>query len=1240
MRLLLFVALLLLPAGFSRAAARLPLELPVRSPDSNASRTLAPAYAGDVLELRLAPAASRAAWAARGADGPTGRGANGRLVRLGIAALDRAAAELGGVWFASEFPGESPPPAGPAADFSSFYIAHLPPGVGLEAALARFGRLEEVTSAEPIAILPVDAIPNDSLFASSYWFYQPSRKDIHGPEAWDVTTGDTSIAVAILDTGVLPYHPDLGGTVAGLRGQIWTNWTEAAGAPGVDDDGNGYVDDIHGWDFVSLSSSTDAEVGEDWRDPDNDPNDYAAHGTAVAGVVGALTHNVIGIAGTAWTVRLLPLRIGWACRGTSLGCGEVRMDFVAEAIRYATRNGARVINCSFESLNQSGLDVALTGAAAAGVTVVTSAGNNGQVNYMATRSDVISVASTGPTDVVSLFSNRGPQVDLAAPGEQIASTWMLRNLLADSLGSRIPAYRSTLSGTSLSAPFVAGAAALIQARQVEQGRSLLLPDGVLLRLSETADDISAQNPTLVGQYGSGRLDLFRAVSETWRSTVSGMGGRVNGSAAVFAASDGGTRVACATQNNMLVVLNGATLDNIATAPLISNPTSGVAAGPLSDAGGLGLFVGLNGRVAGLRPSGASLPGWPALVAPGVQLVSPAVGDLDGDGVYEVVSGTDGGEVWAWHVDGSKLAGFPVRVTPSSAVVWVGIARMTGTTGAQIVAAAQDGTVTVLRSDATALPGWPVTLSGVTTAPVETRIAGAPTVLVVVSGQLHALGADASERPGFPVGLGALVAADQELAIGDVDLDGHPDFAIVTSSPARFDVRDSTGASKSTLNWPRTLSAPPLGSPVLGHLSGGGAPEAMVMLASGLLALSNAADSLAAFPRPGGAGSRPSLADLDGDGTTEVIAGSGPLSPLLYIYDAGPASFAVGEPQPWPTFRGNYSRTGSADDAPALPVFDLLPPAAVTDLRAAIRGVNALVLQWTAPGNDGPIGRASAYDVRRSLQPIDAANFGAATALTAAAPGDPGTEDSLRVGGLTEGLTYYFAMRALDLDGNQGSISNVVAATLPIASPAQVADLRAIAVTDSSATLRWTASGEDGTTGRPRLYVVRAATGPITDASFLDAPYERIALATVDAGGTETLEFRFLSRGTRYWFALKAYDAVGNGSPLSNVLMLDTHVGGPLDGRAGLALAPGKNPSRVPAVLYWQADPSAIGARQIIRLYDLVGRRVRTLEIGTGVGGRVEWDGRDDRGNRVAAGLYVARLVSGGVHTQARLVLLP
>jgi hypothetical protein len=264
MRSILMV-LALLPGSVLPAAA-LPLKFPVRrAGEPVVSR--GPAYAGDVLEVRLTPEASRAAFARNAGQE--------QFSALGTFDLDRLSDDLG-VSFTSEFEGETPPAEGSKApDFTAFYIAHLPANVRLEDAIERFKSLRSVASVSPIAIMPVDGMawgtpargnnpsqflktagttihipPNDPLFPSSYWFDQPGNgHHIHALGAWNVTTGDTSIVVAILDTGVVPYHPDLGGSVAGLSGNIWTNWGEAGKTPNVDDDGNFKKDDVHGWDF-------------------------------------------------------------------------------------------------------------------------------------------------------------------------------------------------------------------------------------------------------------------------------------------------------------------------------------------------------------------------------------------------------------------------------------------------------------------------------------------------------------------------------------------------------------------------------------------------------------------------------------------------------------------------------------------------------------------------------------------------------------------------------------------------------------------------------------------------------------------------------------------------------------------------------------------------------------------------------------------------------------------------------
>ncbi|MEK7331097.1 MAG: S8 family serine peptidase, partial [Candidatus Eisenbacteria bacterium] len=1075
-----------------------------------------------------------------------------------------------------------------------------------------------------------------------------TRRDIHAPEAWDVSTGDTAVVVAVLDTGVLPYHPDLGGRNAGRSGQIWTNWVEAAGVPRVDDDGNGFVDDVHGWDFVSFGLQ--ALPGEDGRDEDNDPNDFAGHGTAVAGLVGALTDNGIGIAGTAWQVRIMPLRMGWA--STFSAGGEVDMSFAAKAIRYATRMGAQVINCSWASLNLSGLDAAVGAAVRAGVTVVSASGNNGNPHYLGDRDDVLAVAASDSNDRVAPFSNTGPFVDLTAPGVAMRSAWIVRPG-ADSLGRRQPAYIGALDGTSFSAPLTAGVAALIQAeRRTEFALHPLTPRGIQLRLMETADDIAAQNPALAGQYGAGRLNAGRAVTEITGSSATRTLSRSVGASVLIPSNSGLARVAFATLNRRLVVLDAANGDTLSLETLPGVPTGGPAAADLGGGRGNGLFVATtDAGVAGFSPDGAPLPGWPqAGSALSAMNGGPALGDLERDGEIEVVCGGEDGSLWAWHADGSVVSGFPIATGASPLRAPVALADLNSTSsfddpGVEIVAVAQNGTVYAFDGNGTTLPGWPVGASGGTPrAPVVTHLASqsTPSVIIAAGNLLHAFAPDGSERPGFPVLLGGTAAQDPALA--DFDGDGADEIVVVTSSPARIEVRDSSGVSLSALNWPRPLPLPAEGPPVVAELSVALlGPEMLLMRGGSLLALSSTADSLPVFPKPGGAGGAPSLVQADRDVAVEVLAGTGTDS-LYYIYDAvydGGPGWATQGSMPWPTVRGDFARTGCRFGRRGLSFLDEVPPLAIADLAAGAVTATSAELRWTAPRDDGPLGRASQYEIRRALFPLTETNFGSTTLVGGApTPAAASAPESLIVPGLAEGTTYYFALRSQDAAGNVSLISNVLQGTTIIGAPAPVTDLRVTARADSSISFAWTATGDDGVVGRPRVYAVRAALQPLDEASFVTAPLQRVVSATVDAGGTEALVFRGLTAATTYWFALKAVDDANNPSLLSNVVATQTEVGGPLAGRSGAALAALEQPSRGSALFYWQASADGVGGRQSIHIFDVTGRRLRVLDVGGGVGGKTKWDGRDAEGRSVPAGLYYARLLSGSVHAQTRLVLLP
>ncbi len=833
------LALALCLALFAAVPARAALPLPVRTPGS---RVPAPCIAGDVLEVRLSPSAARASMLRRG-----GITRYARVGALGVPDVDALATALGGATFEPEFAGEAMVESPGTPDFTAFQIVHLPPGADLESALARFRALPSVTSADPIAIVPVAAVPNDSLFVRQLGLYQPAnRRDARAPEAWDLERGDTSITVAIIDTGVLPYHPDLGGRGGAERGQIAVNATEANGLPGVDDDGNGFVDDMSGWDFVNLASApVGLQPGEDWGGADNDPNDYAGHGTLVAGIVGAIADNGIGPAGVAWNVRLLPVRIAWATSASPLG--ELRMDFAAAAIRYATRMGAQVINCSFGSVNTNGIDAAVAAAARAGVTVVVASGNNGQASYLATREDVIAVCATDSTDAVTAFSNRSAAVDLAANGVQVPSTFVT-HVGADSIGVRTPSYTDALSGTSFAAPQVAGAVALLQAQRRRAGLDPLTPMGALLRLRETADDISAQNPGLPN-YGTGRLDLARALGDGPRSLAIRAGARTSGPSVVVRRASGPHVVFHVTTDRRLLGVDGATGDTVSSVALPAAPAGALAAADLGGGRGVGLFIGTNtGRVAGYRPDGTALPGWPALGPGGAVTMTtgPVVGDIDGDGAADVLAGSADGRVWAWRGDGALIAGWPFDAGAFGASgLALGDVDSTAA-GREVLLMDAGGTLHALAGVGAA-ERWATFVGAATGAPVVTRFAGPASplwVLVATGNTLQRVSADGAAEA-LPAAGGNLAA---EPTPCDLDGDGRRELLVPIASPAQIELRDSAGVAIPLASWPRALPGAPTGAPLVAP-SSVHATGVFAMAGGQVVALDRFGTTLAGFRNP-------------------------------------------------------------------------------------------------------------------------------------------------------------------------------------------------------------------------------------------------------------------------------------------------------------------------------------------------------------------------------------------------------
>ncbi len=237
------------------------------------------------------------------------------------------------------------------------------------------------------------------------------------------------------------------------------------------------------------------------------------------------------------------------------------------------------------------------------------------------------------------------------------------------------------------------------------------------------------------------------------------------------------------------------------------------------------------------------------------------------------------------------------------------------------------------------------------------------------------------------------------------------------------------------------------------------------------------------------------------------------------------------------------RVGAYSESVGVGVVGPTPPSAITDLRVALVADTLVALLWTAPGDDGAIGRAAAYDLRYSFDPIDGSNFEAAIPVAGLSPpATPGESDGRVVTGLLPRTLYFFALVTLDELGLGSELSNVVSATTLTddrSRPAAVDDLTAEAVSETSARLRWTAPGDDGEVGQADEYEVRVATFPIDAGNFATATPVDGVPAPAPAGGAESIVVFGLTRETRHYFALVTRDEVRNESLLSNVAEVTT-----------------------------------------------------------------------------------------------------
>ncbi|MFC2139025.1 S8/S53 family peptidase [Bacteroidota bacterium] len=371
----------------------------------------------------------------------------------------------------------------------------------------KIGLLPGIEWAEPNFVREIFYDPNDTLYTNNEDLQWGLYK-INAAEAWDISTGDTNVVIAIVDTGIYWDHPD-------LRENIWQNLGEDYDEDGrtiefdgekwvldpgdingkddddFDNDPDTFIDDLVGWDFQGWDGT-----------PDNNPaEDSPRHGTHVAGIASAVTDNVYGIASIGFNCELM------AVKSSQHTLGDDVIVNGHKGIAYAAAQGASVINCSWGGTGYSLAEkAAVDFAIEMGALVVCSAGNNGNElkNFPASYDGVLSVGYTRVTDIRNSSSNFGTTVDVMAPGTSTYSTWDI-----DSFGSK--------SGSSMASPLVAGLAGLVYSHF----DNFTSPLQVLEQIRVNCDNIDDQNPGKEFLLGGGRINAFNTLNDSNAVAVRG-----------------------------------------------------------------------------------------------------------------------------------------------------------------------------------------------------------------------------------------------------------------------------------------------------------------------------------------------------------------------------------------------------------------------------------------------------------------------------------------------------------------------------------------------------------------------------------------------------------------------------------------------------------------------------------------------------------------------------------------------
>jgi subtilisin family serine protease len=499
---------------------------------------------------------------------------------------------------------------------SELAVVKVPAGTASNDFLLQYEKRSDVEYAEPDYVYHASMLPSDSYY-SKQWYLDRIRTS----SAWDKIHDTPNIVIAVIDTGVQITHPDLAANIWKNTGEIPNN--------GIDDDGNGFIDDYNGWDFVNNVADPQPKFQDGYTEAG------IMHGTVVAGIIAASSNNAAGISGITWNAQIMPLKV-------LDDSGAGRTSDVVRAIDYAINNRASIINLSFVGLDYSrGLYEAITRAYNAGVIVVAAAGNEREedqgydldVTPMYPACDdgpnnmVIGVAATDAIDQKAPFSSYGKKcVDISAPGVSFFSTAVYAP--TKKMGSTYmdQYYSGYWSGTSMATPVVTGVLALIEG--INPGAKMQEVKDVLLA---TADNINRLNPDFINRLGSGRVNAYSAVVLAEREKkdrgVKLLFGPASGDSALVKETEGDSTLIKQFNANKSggVYLSSGDVDGDKKDEVIVGPGSGVA-------GQVKIFD-TNGNLK------SQFYAYASTFRGGVKV---AAGDIDNDGKEEIITAPGSG----------------------------------------------------------------------------------------------------------------------------------------------------------------------------------------------------------------------------------------------------------------------------------------------------------------------------------------------------------------------------------------------------------------------------------------------------------------------------------------------------------------------------------------------------------------------------------------------------------------------